>query len=105
MPHKFRQHLSWLIPAIVTVTSFVGGIAGKWIASDMEPRIKNHLWIAYVIAAVSLIVTIIFAARTAKKIQAADSGSSRKIWIGGNVTDSTVTAGDRNTSVRSSKER
>jgi len=103
MENKIHKHRNWLISALVSIVLFAGAIATKWIATDLEPKIANYRWIAYVIAGIFLIVTIVFGVRSAS--ESADSAaSSRNISIGGSANNSTNTIGDNNT-INSSRNR
>ena len=95
MENKIHQHRSWLISALVAIIFFAGALATKWIATDLEPMISNYRWIAYVIGAIFLVVTIILGVRTAGE-SAGTATSNRKISIGGSANNSTNTAGDNN---------
>jgi LytS/YehU family sensor histidine kinase len=103
MDNKIQKHRSWLISALVSIVFFAGALATKWIATDLEPKIANYRWIAYVIGGISLIVTIVLGVRSAGE-SAVGATSSHNISIGGSANNSTNTIGDNNT-VNSSRNR
>ncbi len=103
MENKIQRHRSSLIAVLVAIITFAGALATKWIATDLEPKISNYRWIAYVIAGISLFLAIILEVRKANE-SAGGATSSRKISIGGSANNSTNTAGDNNT-INSSRNR
>jgi uncharacterized membrane protein len=106
MENETPKHRSWLIAAIIAVVFLGGGLSTEWIAADLEPKIRNYRWIAYVMGAASLIVTFILAVRTEREsaTNATSATSNREISIGGSANNSTNIAGDNNT-IKPSKNR
>lgn len=103
MENKIQKHRSWLITALVSIVFFAGGLATKWIATDLEPKIANYRWIAYVIGGISLIVTVVLGVRSTA--ESADGGMpSPNISIRGSANNSTNTVGDNNR-INSSRNR
>ena len=96
MENKIQNSRSWLVAALVAIITFAGALATKWIATDLEPKIHNYRWIAYVIAGIFLIVSIVLRVQTASGSVSAAT-SNRHISIGGSANNSTNTAGDNNT--------
>ncbi len=103
MENKNRKHRGALVAMLVAIITFAGALATKWIATDLEPKIGNYRWIAYVIAGISLIVSIVLGVRTASE-SGGGAISNRKISTGGSANNSTITAGDNNT-INSSRNR
>lgn len=106
MENQIPKHRSWLITALLTIIFFGGALATEWIASDLEPMIRNYKWIAYVIGGISLILTMVLAVRTTRESTngGTSASSSRQISIGGSANNSTNITGDNNT-VKSSRNR
>jgi hypothetical protein len=103
METKIHKYRSSLIAAAVCVISLAGTLASKWVATDLEPKIANYRWVAYVIVGISLIVSIVLAVRATGE-PAAGATSIRKVSIGGSANNSTNTAGDNNV-IHSSRNR
>ena len=101
MENKIQKYRSSLIAAALCVISFAGSLASEWVANDLEPKIANYRWVAYVIAGIFLIVSIVLAVRATGEPSAAPI---RNVSIGGSADKSTITAGDNNV-INSSKNR
>ncbi|MGH9970421.1 MAG: hypothetical protein ACREBG_21875 [Pyrinomonadaceae bacterium] len=103
MESKIHKYRSSLIAAAVCVISFAGTLASKWVATDLGPKIANYRWVAYVVAGISLVVSIVLAVRAVGE-SAAGAMSTRRVSIGGSANNSTNTAGDNNV-INSSRNR
>lgn len=100
---KTQKYRNSLIAATVCVISFAGTLASKLVATDLEPKVAHYRWVAYLIAGISLIVSIVLAVR-ASGDPTTGATSIRKVSIGGSANNSTNTAGDSNV-INSSRNR
>ena len=75
-PHRSR--LPWLIPAIIAALSFIGGVAGNLVATDLDQPLKRYrieVWVVFGIALVLAVIGAVWQARKPDEASEAEGGA------------------------------
>ena len=98
-----RAHARWLIPAVIALVAFIGGVASNLVATDLETILPSYRFIVWGIFAIALITAIAAAIWEARKTLSqpasntnTTSAQNRAVAVGGNVQGSTIITGNKN---------
>ena len=98
-----RARSPWLIPAMIALVAFIGGVASNLVATDLETILPSYRFIVWGVFAIAMIIAIAAAIWEARKTPgqptsetSATSAQNRSVAVGGDVKGSTIITGDRN---------
>ncbi|GEM_PF-5466995 len=101
--NNWMRHQTWLIPAIIALIAFIGGVVSNLIATDLDAIVKPYRTWVWAIFGIALITTVVVAIKDARHGQkrneasvAAPLDKSVNVSVGRDVKGSTIVVGDKN---------